>query len=42
MDRKRNGEMKTPHEIFITSANTFNDIKMVPIAVGTISKKEQS
>jgi hypothetical protein len=39
--QKKSGEMKTYHEIFITSTtNTFNDIKMVPIAACTVSKQE--
>lgn len=39
--QKKSGEMKTYHEIFITSAsNTFKDIKMVPIAVCAVSKQE--
>jgi hypothetical protein len=43
MNRKRSGEMKTHHEIFITSTtNTFNDIKMVPIGACAVSKHGQS
>jgi hypothetical protein len=41
LEQKKKVEMKTYHEIFITSTtNTFNDIKMVPIAVFIVSEQE--